>query len=98
MDNLRWIERLLRIAQPGSFATAGERLEVSPSAVSKATASFQARLGFSTFHRSTRRSVNGAAYLLACRDTMRDLERAELEGRERANVLSGTIMVAWTRV
>jgi molybdenum-dependent DNA-binding transcriptional regulator ModE len=96
LDKLRSIEYFMRVAEAGSLAASAHVLEVSPSSVSKVITAFEKALGFTLFHRSTRRlslTANGAAYLEECRQILRDLEEAETHGRQNRGTPSGTVKV-----
>jgi LysR family transcriptional regulator for bpeEF and oprC len=83
--------------QPGAAAPRSSNLlEVSPSAVSRVIAALEGGLGFTLFHRTTRRlslTVDGAVYLERCRQILNDLQEAETEGRQRRITPSGTVKV-----
>jgi len=96
MDKLRSIEYFMKVAEKKSLAAAAEALEVSPSAVSKVIAAFEATLGFSLFHRTTRHlslTVDGSVYLDCCRQVLQELEKVETAGRQQRRTPSGTVTV-----
>ena len=101
--------RLLQdVARHGSFAAAARATAQDPSAVSRAVAAAEARLGARLFHRSTRRlapTEAGARYLAAVAAPLAALEaaaealrddRARVAGRVRvaASVAYGTAVIA----
>ena len=55
MENLRALETFIVVAETLSFAEAGRRSGLSPSAVGKTIAKLEAALGVRLFHRTTRR-------------------------------------------
>jgi DNA-binding transcriptional LysR family regulator len=96
MDKFRSMEYFMTVAEKRSIAAAANLLEVSPSAVSRVVAALEDKLGFSLFHRTTRRlslTIEGAAYLERCRQIFKDLEEAETEGRQKGRTTSGTVKV-----
>ena len=96
MDKLRSMEYFITVAEKRSIAAAANLLEVSPSAVSRVIAAFESGLGFTLFHRTTRRlslTVDGAIYLERCRQILQDLEEAETEGRQKRRTPTGTVKV-----
>ena len=79
-DRLNGIGVFVAVADAGSFTAAAERLHLTASAVGKAVARLEARLGKRLFARSTRRVTltdEGEAYLRVCRSVLGDLEEAE---------------------
>ncbi|WP_342709949.1 LysR family transcriptional regulator [Bradyrhizobium sp. B124] len=94
------------IAERGSFASAAHQLNLSPSAVSHALASFEKELGFTLFGRTrsgARLTAGGEALLptvrevLQCNDKLRQ-QAAELLGFESGTVRIGAftcVSVAW---
>src|SRR5207302_1394112 len=65
-----------------NFTVAGRQLGVSSSAIGKAVARMEERLGVRLFHRSTRSitlTAEGALFLERCRRIFSEIEAAELE-------------------
>src|SRR5438876_921443 len=86
MDKLRSIDYFMKVAEAKSIVAAANVLEVSPSAVSRVIAGFESKLGFSLFHRTTRRlslTADGETFLERCRQILQELEEAETEGRQK---------------
>ena len=70
MEHLGALNAFVQTADAGSFAGAAARMGVSPSAVGKAVARLEARLGVRLFHRSTRSltpTAEGTLFLDRCR-------------------------------
>jgi DNA-binding transcriptional LysR family regulator len=70
MDSLGSLNAFLRAAEARSFTVAGRQLGVSSSAIGKAVARMEERLGVRLFHRSTRSitlTAEGALFLERCR-------------------------------
>ena len=79
-ERLKGIEAFVSTADAGSFTAAAERLHLTSSAVGKAVARLEARLGTRLFERSTRRLAltdEGAAFYRTCTQVLGELEEAE---------------------
>jgi DNA-binding transcriptional LysR family regulator len=99
-------EAFVAIAERGSFAAAAHQLNLSPSAVSHALASFEQELGFTLFVRNrsgVRLTAGGQALLpiarevLQCNDKLRQ-QASKLLGLEAGTVRIGafsSVSVAW---
>src|SRR5712675_911067 len=108
MDSLGSLNAFVQAAESRSFTVAGRQLGVSSSAIGKAVARMEERLGVRLFHRSTRSitlTAEGALFLERCRRILGEVEAAEAElsdavgsprGRLRISTpqLSGLIMPA----
>lgn len=104
--SLNAYEVFVAIAARGSFAAAAHQLNLSPSAVSHALASFEQELGFSLFVRNrsgVRLTAGGEALLptvrevLQCNDKLRQ-QASKLLGLESGTVRIGaftSVSVAW---
>jgi DNA-binding transcriptional LysR family regulator len=82
MDTLGPLNAFVQTAELRSFTAAGRQLGISSSAVGKAIARLEERLGVRLFHRSTRTitlTPEGAQFLERCRRIFSELEAAELE-------------------
>jgi len=78
----------------GSFVRAGETLRHSNSAISKAVARLEKRLGVRLLERSTRRlalSAEGRSYFADCRQLLGELERANERVRARSSAPQGAL-------
>src|SRR6478609_4018929 len=88
MDSLGALFAFVHAAEADGFTEAGRKLGISASAVSKAVARLEERLGARLFHRSTRSvtlTPEGAMFLERCRRILCEYEAAELElARSRA--------------
>lgn len=79
-ERLKGIEAFVATADAGSFTAAAERLNLTNSAVGKAVARLEARLGTRLFDRTTRRLAltdAGAAFYRVCVRVLGELEAAE---------------------
>ena len=82
MDRFREIEVFVAVNDAGSFAKAGQRLRMSPPAVTRAISALEDRLGARLFQRTTRRLAItdvGARFLESARRVLDDLGAAERE-------------------
>lgn len=79
-DTLDGVDLFVEAVEAGSFARAGQRLALSRSAVGKAIARLEARLGVRLFHRTTRAQTlteEGEAYYARCRRALDELRAGE---------------------
>jgi DNA-binding transcriptional LysR family regulator len=79
-DTLQGVLTFVVAARAQSFTEAAERLGISKSAVGKAIARLEERLGTQLFHRSTRRislTADGEAYFAACSTGLEEISTAE---------------------
>ena len=82
MDRLTSLSTFVEAAEARSFTVAGRKLGISSSAVGKAIARLEQRLGVRLFHRSTRSialTADGEAFLRRCQRILDELEAAEAE-------------------
>ncbi|MEG6507996.1 LysR family transcriptional regulator [Methyloligella sp. 2.7D] len=82
MENLGALNVFVQAAETRSFTAAGRQLGISSSAVGKAIARLEQRLGVRLFHRSTRAvtlTPEGSLFLERCRRIFCEIEAAELE-------------------
>ena len=80
MDHLDTLRCFVGVADAGGFAVAGRQLGCSASAVTRAIAALEARLGVLLFQRSTRMvrlTEAGERFLADCRPILNDLHEAE---------------------
>ncbi|MET3600770.1 DNA-binding transcriptional LysR family regulator [Martelella mangrovi] len=97
MDNLGALNVFVQAAETRSFTHAGRQLGVSPSAVGKAVARLEARLGVRLFHRSTRAitlTPEGQLFLERCRRIFCEVEAAEMELAETRDRPGGVLRVS----
>ena len=80
VDSFQGVITFVTAARSNSFTEAAERLGVSKSAVGKAIARLEDRLGIQLFHRTTRRislTADGEAYFTACSTALEEISAAE---------------------
>lgn len=97
MDSLGSLNAFVRAAEARSFTVAGRQLGVSSSAVGKAVARMEQRLGVRLLHRSTRSitlTAEGALFLERCRRIFSEIEAAELELSQTQEAPRGTLRLA----
>src|SRR5438034_3328690 len=97
MDSLGSLNAFVRAAEARSFTVAGRQLGVSSSAVGKAVARMEERLGVRLLHRSTRSitlTAEGARFLDRCRRIFSEIEAAELELSQTHEAPRGTLRVS----
>src|SRR5215472_1690916 len=96
-DGAHGLRLLVAIADGGSFTAAGERLGLTPSAVSKAVSRVETRLGIRLLQRTTRRVAftdAGAAYVARGRQLIADFEGLERDTSSRGDTVRGTLRVS----
>jgi DNA-binding transcriptional LysR family regulator len=79
-ERLKGIDAFVATADSGGFTAAAARLKITNSAVSKAVARLEQRLGTRLFHRTTRSlslTDAGAVYYRTCTKILSELEEAE---------------------
>lgn len=82
MDSLGPLNAFVHAAEARSFTGAARQLGLSSSAIGKAVARLEERLGVRLFHRSTRSitlTPEGGLFLERCRRILSEVEAAELE-------------------
>jgi DNA-binding transcriptional LysR family regulator len=97
MDSLGSLNAFVHAANARSFTVAGRQLGVSSSAIGKAVARMEERLGVRLFHRSTRSitlTAEGALFLERCRRIFSEIEAAELELSQTHEAPRGTLRVS----
>lgn len=97
MDQLGQMRAFVRAAETRSFTSAGHELRLSSSAVGKAVARLEARIGVRLFHRSTRSitlTAEGAMFLERCRRIFCEMEAAEAELAQTRGGPSGRLRVS----
>jgi DNA-binding transcriptional LysR family regulator len=95
-ERLKGIEAFVTAADAGSFTTAGKRLNLSSSAISKAMARLESRLGSRLFDRTTRRltlTEAGAAFYETCVRVLAELVEAEAVLASHRSEVVGRIKV-----
>jgi DNA-binding transcriptional LysR family regulator len=97
MDRLQELSAFVEVARVQSFAQASRHLERHVSAVSRAVAALENRLGVRLLQRTTRRVMltdAGRDYFKRCETLLAELDGADAEARERAASLRGTLRVS----
>ncbi|MEW5420759.1 LysR family transcriptional regulator [Amorphus sp. 3PC139-8] len=97
MDSLGALNVFVQAAEARSFTAVGRQLGVSSSAVGKAVARLEERLGVRLFHRSTRAitlTPEGSLFLERCRRIFCEIEAAELELSQTRGHPSGVLKVS----
>ena len=97
MESLNGFMVFMQVAETRSFVDAGRLLGVSASAVGKRVARLEQRLGVRLFHRSTRSltlTEEGALLLERSRRIVAEIEAAEVELSQRAEVPRGRLRVS----
>ena len=97
MDNFGALGIFIQAAELRSFARTGQQFGISSSAVGKAIARLEDRLGVRLFHRSTRSitlTPEGAMFLERCRRIACEIEAAELELARTKAVPRGKLRVS----
>ncbi len=96
MDRVAAAELFVRVVESGSFSAAARELGRTPSAVSKAVAAFEDRLGVRLLQRTTRRlhlTDEGRAFHARCRAALTELEDAERAVSDSAQTPRGVLKV-----
>src|ERR1700756_81684 len=96
MDSLGSLNVFVQAAEARNFTVAGRQLGVSSSAIGKAVARMEERLGVRLLHRSTRSitlTAEGALFLERCRRIFSEIEAAELELSQTHEAPRGTLRV-----
>jgi DNA-binding transcriptional LysR family regulator len=97
VDRLEQLSAFVEVARRQSFARAAQQLERHVSAVSRAVAALENRLGVRLLQRTTRRvtlSDAGREYFKRCEALLGELDGADAEVRERAAALRGNLRVS----
>lgn len=95
-DSFAGIHTFVTTAKCASFTEAADRLDISKSAVGKAIARLEQRLGVMLFHRTTRRlslTADGEAYLAACSGALDEIRDVENCLTSKAHEPSGQLRV-----
>ena len=95
-DPLSGVAVFVAAARCGTFTEAADRLGVTKSAVGKAIARLEERLGFSLFHRTTRLTkltADGEAYLAACSSAIDEVLAAQAALSSNNRILSGRLHI-----
>lgn len=97
IDQMAGLSAFLQAAETRSFVAAGRQLGVSASAIGKAVARLEERLGVRLFHRSTRSitlTPEGSLFRDRCRKILCEIEAAELELSQTREAPRGKLRVS----
>jgi DNA-binding transcriptional LysR family regulator len=97
MEGLGSLDIFVRVSETRSFTAAGQQLGISASAVSKAIARLEERLGVRLFHRSTRTvslTPEGGLFLERCRRILCEVESAEAELLQTRGTPQGKLRIS----
>ncbi|TXK28390.1 LysR family transcriptional regulator [Ottowia sp. GY511] len=97
--NVQQLKTFVEVAHHGSFAEAARRLDMAPSAVSRAVAALEASLGARLLQRNTHRvslSDAGAAYYEQVVLVLEALERAADQARSASGEVQGVVRLTAT--
>jgi DNA-binding transcriptional LysR family regulator len=97
MDSLGALNVFVQAAETRSFTLTAQQLGVSSSAVGKAVARLENRLGVRLFHRSTRAialTPEGQMFLERCRRVLSEMEAAEMELSQTRARAAGQLRVS----
>jgi DNA-binding transcriptional LysR family regulator len=95
-DPLAGIAVFVAAGRAGSFTVAGQRLGLTKSAVGKAIARLETRLGVRLFHRTTRLTrltADGEAYLATCAAAIDEIAAAQAALSSEGQVLRGRLRI-----
>jgi DNA-binding transcriptional LysR family regulator len=101
LDSLGALSAFVRAAETRSFTEAGRQLGVSSSAIGKAVARLEDRLGVRLLHRSTRSitlTAEGKVFLESCRRIFSEIETVELEFAQSKGTPKGKLKVSLPHV
>src|SRR5436190_18844679 len=93
----RQLEAFVSVAELRSFSAAGQRLALTPSAVSQLIAELEAAVGFRLFDRSTRKvavSSAGREFLGSAQSVLKHIGLAESAAEDVRNRSAGIVRVA----
>lgn len=96
VESLNGLVTFVTTARAGTFTEAAEALGISRSAVGKAIARLEVRLGVRLFHRTTRRislTTDGEAYYASCAAALDEISAAEACLGSAAHLPSGRLRI-----
>jgi DNA-binding transcriptional LysR family regulator len=97
VDSFGALNIFVRAAEARSFTAAGRKLGLSSSAIGKAVARLEERLGVRLFHRSTRSLTlthEGKLFLESCRRIFSEVERVEHEFAQTRGAPRGKLRIS----
>lgn len=96
MDRLQSMRVFAKVVEQGSFARAGQVLDLSNAVVTRLVADLEDHLGTRLLNRTTRRlslTETGSAYLERVHQILREIDDAEAVASARAGKAAGTLRV-----
>jgi DNA-binding transcriptional LysR family regulator len=96
MDRFHEMEVFIAVAEAGSFAKAGQRLRISPPAVTRAVSAIEDRLGVRLINRTTRSlslTESGQVFLESAKRLLSELDELEKEAGGRTAIPAGHLVV-----
>src|ERR1700704_3281034 len=97
LDSLGALSVFVRAAEARSFSDAGRQLGLSSSAIGKAVARLEERLGVRLFHRNTRTvalTQEGKLFLESCRRIFSEIDTIEHEFAQSSGTPRGKLKVS----
>ena len=97
MDSISGMSVFVRVAELRSLSTAARQFGVTPSAISKTLAKFEAHLGVQLVHRTTRQvslTEDGRTFFERCKRILADVREAELEASSARNTVRGKVRLS----
>ncbi len=97
MDKLSCIKVFTQVARLGSFTAVANELNMTQGAVSKRVAWLESAIGFSLFHRTSRKislTNSGEQYLAYCRDLLETMSQTELKLKGELNEATGELKIS----
>lgn len=96
MDRFHELQAFVAVADAGSFTKAGEKLRISPPAVTRTISSLEDRIGARLFNRTTRSlslTEPGARFLENARRVLADLDNAEMDAAGESGMPTGHLTI-----
>ena len=96
MDRFHELQVFVAVADAGSFAKAGEKLRISPPAVTRTISSLEDRIGARLFNRTTRSlslTEPGARFLENARRVLAELDNAEMDAAGESGTPTGHLTI-----
>lgn len=96
MDRFHELQVFVAVADAGSFAKAGDKLRISPPAVTRTISSLEERIGVRMFNRTTRSlslTEPGARFLENARRVLAELDNAEMDAAGESGTPTGHLTI-----
>jgi DNA-binding transcriptional LysR family regulator len=96
MDRLQSMRVFAKVVEQGSFARAGQALDISNAVVTRLVADLEAHLGTRLLNRTTRKlslTETGEAYLERVQQILQEIEEAEAIASAQSKTPSGTLRI-----